>query len=166
VVTATTANNENEKIAGPRRRGPGKPTDRSAGLRPGSFPIHAIEQGQETGAPVRGKNCPPRLAEGEGDAEPERGLQAASTSPGKATRERTETEGRAPMRVHGEDIKKFFEEDDRRFQQLLESLLERKPEILLYYLAGKPVEPVEHSGGVVAGLPEDILARARDYAQD
>jgi hypothetical protein len=71
------------------------------------------------------------------------------------------------MRVHGvEDIKKFFEEDDSRFQQLLESLLERKPELLLYYLAGKPVEHVEHSGGVVAGLPEDVLARARDYAQD
>lgn len=92
----------------------------------------------------------------------------SSTSPRKAARKRPE--GRAPMRVQGApgiaDIKKFFEEDGSRFQQLLEGLLERKPELLLYYLAGKPVEHVEHSGGVIVGLSEEVLARARDYAQD
>ena len=43
-------------------------------------------------------------------------------------------------------------------------VMESKPEIILYYYAGKPMEKIEHSGGIVVGVEVDVLQRAREYA--
>ena len=74
--------------------------------------------------------------------------------------------GRPKNRPYIDEIKAFLDAGDgARFRNLLNNLLENKPEILLYYVAGKPTENVNHSGSLVVGLPDDVLERAREYAK-
>lgn len=74
--------------------------------------------------------------------------------------------GRPRTRPYIEEIKKFLDENNgEMFRALLINLIESKPEILLYYVAGKPIERLEHSGSVVAGLPDDYLQLLRDHGR-
>lgn len=51
-------------------------------------------------------------------------------------------------------------------QDCLDRIRTEKPEILLHYAYGKPVELVDvHSTSTVVGLPDDILAGLRAYAK-
>ena len=53
-----------------------------------------------------------------------------------------------------------------RLQDCLERLRHDKPEVLLHYAYGKPVEQLDvNSTATVVGLPDDILQRLRDYAK-
>src|ERR1700757_279028 len=61
--------------------------------------------------------------------------------------------GRPKSRPYIDELKKFLNEGDgSRLRELFEYLLKHKPEIVLYYMVGKPVERHEQSS-VVAGLP-------------
>ena len=51
-------------------------------------------------------------------------------------------------------------------QDVLNRLRKDKPEMLLYYAYGKPVEQLDvHSTSSVAGLPDDYLAILRNHAK-
>jgi hypothetical protein len=53
-----------------------------------------------------------------------------------------------------------------RLQDCLERLRHDKPEVLLHYAYGKPVELVDvQSTSTIVGLPNDILGQLREYAK-
>src|SRR6185295_16328730 len=78
--------------------------------------------------------------------------------------------GRPKTAYVAELIREYFkamdeDEDKTNLEVVLDNLKKHKPEILMYFVYGKPAEVVSMSGSVeVTGLPADVLARLREMS--
>jgi len=79
--------------------------------------------------------------------------------------------GRPKTAKFAEAVREFLDEKtggETRLLQVLEWLHKHRPEILLHYAYGKPVDMVEmqvEKKTTIAGLPEEYLERMREYAR-
>lgn len=77
--------------------------------------------------------------------------------------------GRPKTGAIREIIQEFFAQmvGDKTNQQIaLENLRDNRPEILFYFVHGKPAETLNMAGSIeVTGLPADVLARLREMCR-